>query len=83
MGGSQAQKDSWPWQTLLASPGGSQFCGGSLIDEQWVLTASHCVEGSSANEIVVRLVMTCQGSERNVLGTQAKPLIKQFLPSFD
>ncbi|KAL9982381.1 hypothetical protein ACROYT_G004414 [Oculina patagonica] len=55
VGGDQAQKDSWPWQAVLASPGGSQFCGGSLIHEQWVVTASHCVEGSDASQIVVRM----------------------------
>ena len=57
VGGTQASKGSWPWQIMLASPGGSQFCGGSLIHEQWVLTASHCVEGSSESQIVVRLVV--------------------------
>ena len=57
VGGIQAQKDSWPWQAMLASPGGSQFCGGSLIHEQWVLTAAHCVSGASANQLVVRLVL--------------------------
>jgi len=57
VGGTQAQKDSWPWQVMLASPGGSQFCGGSLIEEQWVLTASHCVDGTSASQIVVRFVV--------------------------
>ena len=57
MGGTQAQKDSWPWQAMLASTGGSQFCGGSLIHEQWVLTASHCVEGTSESKIVVRFVV--------------------------
>ena len=58
VGGTQAQKDSWPWQTILAGAGGgSQFCGGSLIHEQWVLTASHCVQGTSTGQIVVRLVV--------------------------
>jgi len=57
VGGIQAQTGEWPWQALLASPGGSQFCGGSLIANQWVLTASHCVEGTSASQIVVRLVL--------------------------
>lgn len=56
VGGTTAQKGSWPWQAMLASPGGSQFCGGSLIRDNWVLTASHCVAGSSASRIVVRLV---------------------------
>ena len=54
VGGSQAQKDEWPWQALLAVPGGAS--SGSLIAEKWVLTASHCLEGSSASQIVVRFV---------------------------
>ena len=56
VGGSAAEIGSWPWQAMLASRGGSQFCGGSLIDEYWVLTAAHCVYGSSEDRVVIRLV---------------------------
>lgn len=56
VGGQTAEKGSWPWQAMLASRGGSQFCGGSLVEENWVLTAAHCVYGSSEDRIVVRLV---------------------------
>ncbi|KAL9985424.1 hypothetical protein ACROYT_G007835 [Oculina patagonica] len=55
VGGNQAQNGSWPWQAMLAYAGGSQFCGGSLIDQQWVVTAAHCVHDTSASEIVVRM----------------------------
>ena len=59
VGGAQAQKDSWPWQVLLAVAGGSQFCGGSLIQEQWVLTAAHCVKAiqDAGLQMVVRFVV--------------------------
>ena len=57
MGGTQAQRDSWPWQVMLRLSDGPQFCGGSLIDKQWALTASHCVDGLSSGDIVVRFVV--------------------------
>ncbi|XP_078359635.1 serine protease 33-like isoform X1 [Oculina patagonica] len=55
VGGTQAQNGSWPWQAMLAHAGGSQFCGGSIILEQWVLTAAQCVSGKSPSQIVVRM----------------------------
>ena len=58
VGGTQAQKDSWPWQAMLVGAGGgSQYCGGSLIDENWVLTAAHCVSDITPNQIAVRFVV--------------------------
>ena len=46
VGGENAPKHSWPWQvSLRISYGGNlvHICGGSLIDSEWVVTASHCV----------------------------------------
>ncbi|NXG45403.1 CTRL protease, partial [Psilopogon haemacephalus] len=40
--GQTAIPGSWPWQVSLQSQSGSHFCGGSLIDEYWVVTAAHC-----------------------------------------
>lgn len=54
VGGVEAGVGDWPWQALLQSKSGAQFCGGTLVDIQWVMTASHCVEGSKPKDIVVR-----------------------------
>ncbi|MPC31463.1 Transmembrane protease serine 9 [Portunus trituberculatus] len=38
-------KSAWPWMTLLgetSNAGIRWFCGGVLINEQWILSALHC-----------------------------------------
>uniref|UniRef100_A0A3P9K0D8 chymotrypsin n=2 Tax=Oryzias latipes TaxID=8090 RepID=A0A3P9K0D8_ORYLA len=40
--GEEAVPHSWPWQVSLQQTNGFHFCGGSLINENWVVTAAHC-----------------------------------------
>ncbi len=43
VGGSNTTIEVNPWQVSLQSSNGSHFCGGSVLNENWILTAQHCV----------------------------------------
>ncbi|XP_024149205.1 elastase 2 [Oryzias melastigma] len=46
VGGEDVRAHSWPWQVSLQYLSGNTYyhtCGGTLIANQWVLTAAHCI----------------------------------------
>ncbi|XP_067654173.1 chymotrypsin A-like [Haliotis asinina] len=48
VGGGQAEPHEYPWQVSLRYKG-QHLCGGTLIDDQWVLTAAHCFQQTYGN----------------------------------
>ncbi|NWI15438.1 FA9 factor, partial [Crypturellus soui] len=44
VGGSDSMRGEVPWQVYLVNSHNVGFCGGSIINERWVVTAAHCLQ---------------------------------------
>ena len=74
VGGQLAGSGAYPWQVSLgvswiASAYQAHFCGGSVYNETWIVTAAHCLEGTPPKDVVVTAgtnVLGVGGSRHNV-----------------
>ncbi|PSN57576.1 hypothetical protein C0J52_00497 [Blattella germanica] len=55
IGGQETEVNQYPWMAQLIYSG-RFYCGASLINSMYLLTASHCVKGFNKNKITVRLL---------------------------
>ncbi|KAJ3638663.1 hypothetical protein MTP99_002010 [Tenebrio molitor] len=56
--GEEAGLGQIPWQAAVhfSGQGFAWFCGGSIISEEWILTAGHCVNGAEQATVLTGLV---------------------------
>lgn len=75
VGGHSMNISEVPWQVSLQLFG-SHFCGGSIINENWILTAGHCVKAIGANYKIARVHI---GSSKHNNGGQNYPIKRAIL----
>uniref|UniRef100_A0A8C9R548 Zgc:100868 n=1 Tax=Scleropages formosus TaxID=113540 RepID=A0A8C9R548_SCLFO len=76
VGGQNAAPGSWPWQVSMRYQG-SHMCGGSLINNRWILSAAHCFTLISANPSRWTMVLglqTQQGTNPNAVSVSVSKI---------
>lgn len=72
VGGTATTIAQVPWQVALTTNSGFQFCGGSILNASWVLTAQHCVaDGSSDMRVVAGVTRISQSSSGQIRAIDA------------
>ncbi|CAH2315124.1 coagulation factor IX [Pelobates cultripes] len=75
VGGTDSLKGEFPWQVLLVNTNNVGFCGGSIVNEKWIVTAAHCfnIPGKF-------LVVAGEHNTEIKEGTEQYMKVKQIIP---
>ena len=62
--GTETEINEYPWMVSLQLSG-DHFCGGSIISEDWILTAAHCLEFGNIPDFLDRLIISISDHNLN------------------
>ncbi|XP_053503819.1 chymotrypsin-like protease CTRL-1 [Ictalurus furcatus] len=79
--GENAVSGSWPWQVSLQDTTGFHFCGGSLINQYWVVTAAHCRVAPSYHRVILGEYNRASNAESIQVKTIAKAITHPYYNS--
>ncbi|XP_072549133.1 polyserase-2-like [Salminus brasiliensis] len=77
LGGQGATPGFWPWQVSIHR-NGSHFCGGSLINSDWVLTSGTCVNSFSPTSSRWTVLLGRQTQDSNNPNEVSRSVLKVF-----
>uniref|UniRef100_A0A1A9W2F1 Peptidase S1 domain-containing protein n=1 Tax=Glossina brevipalpis TaxID=37001 RepID=A0A1A9W2F1_9MUSC len=87
VGGSNAAFGRWPWQISLRQWRTSTYlhkCGAALLNENWAITAAHCVDNVPPSDLLLRLGEYDLAEEEEPYGYQERRVqIVASHPQFD
>ncbi|XP_017150517.2 serine proteinase stubble isoform X2 [Drosophila miranda] len=87
VGGANATFGRWPWQISLRQWRTSTYlhkCGAALLNENWAITAAHCVDNVPPSDLLLRLGEYDLAEEEEPYGYQERRVqIVASHPQFD
>ncbi|XP_012142990.2 serine protease notopleural [Megachile rotundata] len=87
VGGNRSSFGKWPWQISLRQWRTSTYlhkCGAALLNENWAITAAHCVENVPPSDLLLRIGEHDLANEDEPYGFQERRVqIVASHPQFD